>query len=109
MLVTAIIFVVLQRKEKENKETLFDDFVHRYIKAYWSKMMVRDTVLSEEQERKLLDRILNEEDYERGDVSVRVCVTVGGVCGGSLGGVCGAVVSVGVGGCGRCVCGCGGL
>ncbi|XP_064387985.1 uncharacterized protein LOC135336189 isoform X2 [Halichondria panicea] len=39
----------------------------RYIKAYWSKMMVRDTVLSEEQERKLLDRILNEEDYERGD------------------------------------------
>ncbi len=36
-------------------------------------MMVRDTVLSEEQERKLLDRILNEEDYERGDESVCVC------------------------------------
>ena len=56
--------------------TFVDDFVDRYIKAYWSKMMVRDTVLSEEQERKLLDRILNEEDYERGDVSVCVCVCV---------------------------------
>ncbi len=42
-------------------------FTCRYIK------MVRDTVLSEEQEWKLLDRILNEEDYERGDVSVCVC------------------------------------
>ncbi len=51
------------------KETLIDDFVHRYnnfIKVYWSKMMVRDTVLSEEQERKLLDRILKEEvDYSK--------------------------------------------
>ena len=41
-------------------------------------MMVLDTVLSEEQERKLLDRILNEENYERGDASV--CVWLWEVC-----------------------------
>lgn len=34
-------------------------------------MMVRDTLLSEDQERRLLDRILSEEDYDAGDVSVR--------------------------------------
>ena len=42
----------------------------RYIKAYWSKMKVRDTVLSAEQERKLLDRILQAEDNDKEDVSV---------------------------------------
>lgn len=31
----------------------------RYIKAYWAKMMIRETVLSEEQERKILERILS--------------------------------------------------
>lgn len=39
----------------------------RYIKAYWSKMKVRDTVLSADQERKLLDRILQAEDHDPED------------------------------------------
>jgi len=43
----------------------------RYIKAYWSKMQVRETVLSEEQERKLLERLFREEEDER-DVSGHV-------------------------------------
>ena len=38
----------------------------RYIRAYWSKREVRDTVLNEEQERKLLERVLMEEDDEDG-------------------------------------------
>ena len=33
----------------------------RYIKAYWSKMVIRETVLSEEQERRILDQILGED------------------------------------------------
>ena len=82
---------------------------NNYIKVYWSKMMVRDTVLSEEQEQKLLDRILKEEDYERGDVSVCMCVCVWLCVWGFGRWVGGAVVSVCVGGCGRCVCVCGGL
>ena len=41
----------------------------RYIKAYWSKMKIRDTVISEEQERMLLERILSEEENDRDDVS----------------------------------------
>ena len=36
----------------------------RYIRSYWSKLEVRDTVLSEEQEKKLLKRILLEDDIE---------------------------------------------
>lgn len=31
----------------------------RYIKAYWAKKMIRETVLNEEQERKILERILS--------------------------------------------------
>ena len=46
----------------------------RYIKAYWSKMKIRDTVISEEQERMLLERILSEEENEREDVSGHVTV-----------------------------------
>ena len=68
------------------KETLIGDFVHRY------KDDGTYTVLSEEQERNLLDRILNEEDYERGDVSVCVWVAVVCVCWGAVGGVCVSVV-----------------
>ena len=30
----------------------------RYIKAYWAKLELRETVLNEEQERKILERIL---------------------------------------------------
>ena len=41
----------------------------RYIKAYWAKMEVRETVLSEEQERLILERILSEEEEEERDVS----------------------------------------
>lgn len=40
----------------------------RYIKAYWSKMEVRETVLNEEQERKLLERVLQEEQEDDDDV-----------------------------------------
>ena len=46
----------------------------RYIKAYWSKMKIRDTVISEEQERMLLERILSEEENDRDDVSDRVTI-----------------------------------
>ena len=45
----------------------------RYIKAYWAKMEVRETVLSDEQERKLLERILSEEELDE-DVSHVICV-----------------------------------
>ena len=40
----------------------------RYVKAYWSKMEVRDTVLSEEQERRILDQIFKEEEEEQEEV-----------------------------------------
>ena len=47
----------------------------RYIKAYWAKMEVRETVLSEEQERKLLERIFNEEaELDDRDVSGHVTI-----------------------------------
>lgn len=46
----------------------------RYIKAYWAKMKIRDTVISEEQERMLLDRILIEEEDDRDDVSDHVTI-----------------------------------
>ena len=36
----------------------------RYIKSYWSKRKIRETILSEEKERELLERILKEEDEE---------------------------------------------
>ena len=49
-------------------------FLGRYIKAYWSKMKIRDTVISEEQERMLLERILSEEENERDDVSGHVTI-----------------------------------
>ena len=39
----------------------------RYIKAYWSKKEVRETVLSEELERKLLEQVLREEENDEGD------------------------------------------
>ena len=42
----------------------------RYIKAYWSKVQVRETIISEEQERKLLEKLLQEEEDEDG-VSAR--------------------------------------
>ena len=38
----------------------------RYIKAYWSKVQVRETIISEEQERKLLEKLLQEEEDEDG-------------------------------------------
>ena len=38
----------------------------RYIKAYWSKVEVRETVISEEQERKLIEKLLQEEEDEDG-------------------------------------------
>ncbi len=41
----------------------------RYIKAYWSKMMIRETVLSEEQERKILEKILSGDLFGGDDVS----------------------------------------
>ena len=47
-------------------------YICRYIKAYWSKMKIRDTVISEEQERMLLERILSEEENDRDDVSDHV-------------------------------------
>ena len=46
----------------------------RYIKAYWAKMEVRETVLSEEQERRLLERILSEEELDEIDVSHVICM-----------------------------------
>lgn len=41
----------------------------RYVKSYWSKLEVRETVLNEEQEKKLLERLLREEEIED-DVSL---------------------------------------
>lgn len=40
----------------------------RYVRSYWSKLEVRDTVLNEDQERKLLERLLKEEESD--DVSI---------------------------------------
>ena len=45
----------------------------RYVKAYWSKKQVRETVINEEIERKLLEQVLREEEEEddgENDVSV---------------------------------------
>lgn len=36
----------------------------RYIKSYWSKMEVRETVLNEEQERKYLEMLFKEDEDE---------------------------------------------
>ena len=36
----------------------------RYVKSYWSKRKIRETILSEEKEREILERILKEEDEE---------------------------------------------
>ena len=37
----------------------------RYIKQYWSKMEIRETLISEEQERRLIEKILREEQEDR--------------------------------------------
>ena len=42
----------------------------RYVKSYWSKRKVRETILSEEKERELLARILREEEDEDDDREV---------------------------------------
>lgn len=34
----------------------------RYIKAYWSRKHTRETVINEEQERRLLEKLLREEE-----------------------------------------------
>ena len=34
------------------------------MKSYWSKRKIRETILSEEKEREILERILKEEDEE---------------------------------------------
>ena len=39
----------------------------RYIKSYWSKRKIRETIISEEKERELLERILKE-DEDDGEV-----------------------------------------
>ena len=36
----------------------------RYVKAYWSKKQVRETVINEEMDKKLLDQLLKEEEDE---------------------------------------------
>ena len=43
----------------------------RYVKAYWSKKQVRETVINEEIERKLLEQVLREEEDEDGENDVR--------------------------------------
>ena len=37
----------------------------RYIKSYWSKRKIRETIISEEKERELLERILREDEDDR--------------------------------------------
>jgi hypothetical protein len=34
----------------------------RYIKAYWSMMEVRETILNEDQERRYLDKLFNDDE-----------------------------------------------
>ena len=36
-----------------------------YIKSYWSKRKIRETILSEEKEKELLELILKEDDDDR--------------------------------------------
>ena len=36
----------------------------RYVKAYWAKKQLRETVINEEMDKKLLDQILREEEDE---------------------------------------------
>ena len=46
----------------------------RYVRSYWSKLEVRDTVINEDHERKLLERILREEESD--DVCYQCVCTV---------------------------------
>lgn len=47
----------------------------RYIKLYWSKMEVRETLISEEQERRLIEKILRDEE----ELDKEVWLSRGGV------------------------------
>ncbi len=49
----------------------------RYVKAYWSKKQVRETVINEEIERKLLEQVLREEEDEDGENDVSVGKGIG--------------------------------
>ena len=47
-------------------------FALRYIKAYYAKMKTRETVMNEEAERKILEKLLSGGDEP--DDEVRMCV-----------------------------------
>lgn len=36
----------------------------RYVKAYWSKKEIRDTIINDDMDRKLIDQALREEEEE---------------------------------------------
>jgi len=49
-------------------------FALRYIKAYYAKMKTRETVMNEEAERKILEKLLSGVDGQDDEVCVHVCV-----------------------------------
>lgn len=75
-------FALVAFHEKSKQEQTFNllaetsdskrQWVHglRYIKSYWSKRKIRETILSEEKEREILERILKEEEDEDDDREV---------------------------------------
>jgi hypothetical protein len=75
-------FTLVAFHEKTQQEMTFNllaetpeskrNWVHglRYIKSYWSKRKIRETILSEEKEREILERILKEEEDDDDDREV---------------------------------------